>query len=400
MHEMWIIARHEYIKLAGKRSFLFGTLGVPVLIAAFVGIMILVAASEHSDAPVGVVDHADILAKGVVPSGGTGDFLELYNYPDESAARAALEAEEIQAFYVIHANYQQYRAISLYYLDSSPEGNALRTLEAHIRANLTSDLPEEIANRLTSGHTLTLRSLDGSREVTGSEAFLAFLVPFIAGFMFIMAVMTSAGYLLQVVSDEKENRTVEIMITSISPERLIVGKTIGLMAVALTQIVTWIVTALIGLWVAAQFIEIPQNLSISGSYILIIGIFFLPAYVLIAGVMTAIGGAVTELRHAQQIGGILNLVFMIPFFFIMLIMLQPNNPIVVGLTLFPATAFATIALRWGLSEIPSWQMITSWIILVASAVFSLWASSRIFRAGMLHYGQNLNLRSIIQAIRD
>jgi ABC-2 type transport system permease protein len=117
-------------------------------------------------------------------------------------------------------------------------------------------------------------------------------------------------------------------------------------------------------------------------------------------VMTAIGSAVSELRHAQQIAGFLNLAFMIPFFFIVLIMVQPNSPLVVGLTLFPVTAFATIALRWGLSDIPTWQLIVSWLILVITATISLWVSSRVFRSGMLHYGQDLNLRSIIQAIRE
>ena len=400
MHEIWIIARHEFLKLASKRSFLFSTFSIPILIAAFVGIIILVASQQHADGPLGIVDESGLLTPGMIPPPEAGDLLEVRLYPDEHAAGNALYNKDIQAFYVIPVDYLQTRAVSLYYLDSSPGGNPRQTLEAHIRANLTSNLSERISKRLVSGHTLTIRSLDGSREVTGSDAFLAFLIPFAAGFMLIIAVMTSAGYLLQVVSDEKENRTVEIMITSASPEVLIAGKTLGLMTVALMQIAIWMITALLAIGVAGQFLDVPQNISLPTTYLLIVGVFFLPAYALIAGVMTAIGGAVTELRHGQQIAGIINIFFMVPFFFIMLIMVQPNSPFVIGLTLFPVTAFATIALRWGLSDIPTWQLIVSWIILVTSAIFSLWVSARIFRAGMLHYGQNLNLHSILQAIRD
>jgi len=396
---MWIIARHEFSKLAGKRSFLFTTLGIPFMIAAFLGIMILVVSRQHSVDPIGLLDYSGLLAKQITPPDEAGVFLEVRFYQAEESARNALTGGEIQAFYIIPPDYLESRTISVYYLDSPPDTNARRTLEAYIRIHLSSDLPEPVTNRLVSGHNLTVRSLDGSREVAGQD-FLAFIIPFAAGFLFIMSVMASAGYMLQVVSDEKENRTVEIMITSISPEGLIAGKTLGIMAVALTQIIIWIVTALLAIWLAGQFIEMPQSLSIPVQYLLIVGIFFLPAYALIAAVMTAIGGAVSELRHAQQIAGILNLAFMIPFFFLVFIMAQPNSPLVVGLTLFPVTAFATIALRWGLSDIPTWQLIVSWTILVASAIFSLWASSRVFRSGMLHYGQDLNFRSIIQAIRE
>ncbi|HEY4720934.1 MAG TPA: hypothetical protein VII92_03755, partial [Anaerolineae bacterium] len=68
-------------------------------------------------------------------------------------------------------------------------------------------------------------------------------------------------------------------------------------------------------------------------------------------------------------------------------------------TLFPTTAFVTITLRWGLSTIPIWELIASWTILVGSAIFSIWAAARVFRTGMLHYGQRLNLRAMLSAVR-
>ncbi|MFU8772332.1 MAG: ABC transporter permease, partial [Anaerolineales bacterium] len=388
MHEMWIIARHEFLKLVSKRSFLFATLGIPILMVAFLGIMILIISQQRSDEPIGVVDQSGILAPRSEPIDDPDDLLELRHYLDEETARSALENGVIQAYYVIPSDYIQSRAVSLYYRDSAPDAIARRTLEAYIRVNLTSELPENVANRLVSGHKLTIRSMDGSREVTGTEtdAMLTFLIPFAAGFLFILSVMTSSGYLLQVVSDEKENRTIEILVTSIRPSGLIAGKTLGLMAIALAQILIWIVSAFLVLWVAGQFLDIPPTISLPSTYLLIIGLFFLPAFALIAGVMTALGGAVTELRHAQQIAGVLNLFFMIPFFFLVLIMAQPNSSIVVALTLFPVTAFATIALRWGMSDIPTWQLILSWIFLFGSAIISMLVSTRIFRAGMLQYG--------------
>jgi ABC-2 type transport system permease protein len=406
MHNFWLIARHEYLKLAGRRGFIIGTLAIPLLIVVYMGFMYLVTTMSQSDAPIGVVDSAGVLSTGILPVEQGENLLELRMFADESQARNALEGSsagsseggKIQAYYVIPADYIQTRSVSLYYLDSTPRAAVQRTLQAHLLANLTGELTPVIAQRLASGPEVTLRSPDGSRQVS-EDSFLDFMIPFAAGFMFIMAVMSSAGYLLQVVSDEKENRMVEVMITTVSPEDLIGGKAVGLMGVALTQILTWIISALVALGLANRFMEAGVTVSTPLALILVVGAFFLPSYALIAGVMTAIGGAVTELRQAQQIAGVINLLFMVPFFFVMLIMSDPNSPILIGLTLFPTTAFATIALRWSFSVIPTWQLLASWFMLTSTAIFSLWASARIFRAGMLQYGQNLNLRNVLLSLR-
>jgi hypothetical protein len=88
--------------------------------------------------------------------------------------------------------------------------------------------------------------------------------------------------------------------------------------------------------VASFFIEMPP-FEMPWSLLAVVTLFFLPAYALVAALMTAIGGAVTDQRQGQQIAGIVNLLFTFPFFFIMLIMAKPNSPVVAFLTLFPTT---------------------------------------------------------------
>jgi ABC-2 type transport system permease protein len=128
-------------------------------------------------------------------------------------------------------------------------------------------------------------------------------------------------------------------------------------------------------------------------------LFFLPAYALIAAVMVAIGGAVTEMQQGQQVAGILNLFFMLPLFLMGLLFANPGHPLLVFMSLFPSTAFMTISLRWGLGTIPAWQLSASWVLLVATTIFMVWAAARIFRAGMLRYGQPLSLRGVVTALR-
>jgi ABC-2 type transport system permease protein len=397
MHNFRLIARHEFRKMIGTRTFLATTIGVPLLIVVIFGIGILASVLGRDDRPIGIVDQAGILTPGVVPA-NQDDLLPLIPYADETAARAALAEELIQAYYLLPSDYPYNPQIEQYYWEDAPGRNARQTVSAYVRANLISSVPAEAQPRLSEGVEVTTRSVDGRREIQSND-FMSILLPFIAAFLFVFAVIGSAGYLLQVVADEKENRTMEIMITSVTPLELIGGKALGLMAVTLSQITLWVVAIVVGLVVGARYVEALQNITVPWSLLLVVALFFLPAYALVTGLMTAIGSAVTQVQQGQQIAGILNLLFLLPLFLIVLFLSDPNSPLLVALTLFPTTSFMTVTMRWGLTIIPTWQLVLSWSILAGTAVLTVWAASRIFRAGMLHYGQPLNLHATLSALR-
>jgi ABC-2 type transport system permease protein len=129
------------------------------------------------------------------------------------------------------------------------------------------------------------------------------------------------------------------------------------------------------------------------------GAFFFPAYLLISAMMVAVGSAVTELQQGQQVAGLLNLLFAMPFFLLALLFQNPSHPVLIGMSYFPTTSFLTISLRWGVSSIPLWQIIISWLILVATTLGMIWAASRIFRVGMLQYGQPLRFKTAVAALK-
>ena len=399
MHKLWLIAKHEYLRMVRRRSFLIGTLAVPVLMAVVMGISIASSIGTRDDRPLGYVDLAHVLDAGVRPSSeGMARWVELRAFTDEASARAALEDGEIQAFYVLPADYRQEGKLALYYWDDPPSDMVREQFDRYLRANLVAELPQDVRRRTMDGMSLTVRSADGSREFS-SENFMAIVLPFGAGFFFMIAVMSSSGYLLQAVTTEKENRTMELMITSVRPGQLVAGKAVGLMAVSLTQLAIWSLAVVVGLAVGAQFLAPLRATRVPWAALGIAALYFFPAYALVAGVMIAIGSAVTETRQGQQIASALNLTFTSPFFFVALIMANPNSPIVVAMTLFPTTAFLTVVMRWSLAVVPLWQMALSWVLLVTSAVLSVWASARVLRVGMLRYGQRLDLRGMVRAVR-
>jgi ABC-2 type transport system permease protein len=130
-----------------------------------------------------------------------------------------------------------------------------------------------------------------------------------------------------------------------------------------------------------------------------LALFFLPTFALIAGMMIAVGSVVTDTRQGQQISGALSMLFTLPFFFMIVFFTAPNSTIATMLTIFPTTSFLTIALRWSMTTIPLWQMIVGWVLTTASALFMVWVAARTFRLGMLNYGQRLDARSVLRALR-
>jgi ABC-2 type transport system permease protein len=322
----------------------------------------------------------------------------LRSFTDETVAWQALEQAEIQGYYVLPADYLQSHQMRLYYWRELPNAAVREKFDRFVRIHLAAGLPPAVQQRLVEHPLITVRTLDSSRKIaSGNPSNL--ILSFAATFLFFFTAMTSAGYLLQVVADEKENRTIEILITSLTPEELIGGKTVGAMAVSLTQLGIWLLAIAAGLTIGAQFLEPLRPIQIPWIFMLVAMLYFLPAYGFIAAMMTAIGGAVTDTRQGQQIAALLNLLFILPVFLSSLVFIDPDNPILVFFTLFPTTSFVTVMMRWSMSVIPIWQLAVGWIFLVMSAVLGMWASARIFRAGMLRYGQSLDLRGALLAVR-
>ncbi|HEY4690350.1 MAG TPA: ABC transporter permease [Anaerolineae bacterium] len=398
MRKLWLIAKHEYLKVVRKRSFLLGTLAMPLFFSVIIAIGILTAIGTDRR-PVGYVDHAGVLRAPAPTTDEQGNSLiPMRAFADEASARAALAAKEIQVYYVLPPDYLETRTVTRYYWEDEPSEQARRDFQYFIRSNLATDLPADVRQRLLEGITVTLRSADGRQEVSG-DGFVNFLLPFGVGLLFTISVMGAASYLMQAVADEKESRTVEIMATSLTPEQLIGGKAIGLIAVGLAQLIILLAVVVAGLAIGAHYLEALRAVRLPWSFVLVIAIYFLPAYVLMAGVMIAIGSVVTEVRQGQQVAGIVSVLFSVPYFFIAIFFGDPNSPIATFLTLFPTTSFVTVTLRWGVTVIPVWQLIAGWLLLAGSAVVSIWAAARIFRFGMLQYGQRLRFKEMLAAVR-
>jgi ABC-2 type transport system permease protein len=394
MRKIWLVAKAEYLRLVKRRSFLLATLGIPLLIGVVMAVSILVAMGGRDERPIGVVDRAGIL--GDVAAHAAAQGLNAVALPDDADANAALEAGKIRAYYLVPADYLTSQRVQLFYWQKAPTDTG--QINGLLRAVLIARAPADVREQLTRGVAFTYRSLEGEERGIEKQV-LGFLLPLFVGMFFVFVVMGSAGYLLQAVTTEKENRMVEVMFTSASPSQIIVGKALGLMAVAFTQIAVWVLALVVALVIAALKIPFFRAIRIEPTFLLLMLLYFVPTYALVAGIMITLGSMVTEQQQGQQIAGMINLLFLAPFFTFIFIFTNPDSPLMVAMTLFPTTAFLTVAMRWGVTTIPAWQLALGWMLLVGSATFMVLVAARVFRIGMLQYGQPLSLRTVRDIVR-
>lgn len=394
MKKFWLVFLHEYKRHVMRKRFVFAILSMPLFVAFMVLVGFLSVWLQYNNKQVGYVDQYQVLVDAQqVPAEKKSLFAKVQSiaYADEAAAKTALESGQIQAYFTFTDDYMSTGEVTMTSKEK-PGSNAEDDFGDFVSYNLVKGMPEPVIKRLTEGTNITIRALDGSREM-GADNWMVMLLPMLAGVLFIIAVNISGGYLMQAVVEEKENRTMEILVTSVSPTQLMAGKVVGDLLVGLTQLVVWILFLIIGLKVAPLFIpDMGSMPAIDSKYILLIAGTMLPAFVMIAAAMGAIGATATQSQEAQQMAGFFTLPIVVPFWFVSQIMFKPNGPLAVGMSMFPLTAPIALPLRAGFTNIPWWQTSITIGVLVLLALFSLWLSGKIFRIGMLRYGKKVSLK--------
>jgi ABC-2 type transport system permease protein len=352
---------------------------------------------ETSTDPIAYVDSARVLVEippERMPPLDADERVPILRLDDESAAQQALSAGEIQGYYVVAGDYFTSGDVRLVYMDREPSSLAQRTFRDFLQANLVRDLPADVARRLTEGAEFILPQADGSRQPMDFSLFLNAFMPAILGFAFIIAIFTTSGYLMQAVVEEKENRTMEVLVTSLSPGKLIAGKIVGISLVGLTQIGVWTAILLTALVAASTQFAWLGNLHLSADIFWILLTVMVPAYVMFGAFMVAIGATVAEASEGQQVTGFITLPAMIPFWFLPFFLENPDSPLALALSFFPLTAPVTVSIRAGVGEVIGWQLALSSAILVICAAGSMWLAGRAFGLGLLLYGKRLPWRQL------
>jgi ABC-2 type transport system permease protein len=329
-----------------------------------------------------------------------GDDFALVPYASQEAAQAGYEADEVQAYLVIPEGYLQGAPVQ-FYAEEEPTESVNQVLMALLRQALLPDAPAWALERLEEPTSVTFVAQQDQTVVEDGPAMIArYVVPAVLAIFFVLAVLTSASQMGDAIVREKDQRAMEIIITSLSPRDLVAGKVLGMSLLTLTQIAIWGAGAVIAGGLALAGVDALGDLLIPWQAVVWGVALGVPAYLLFAILSAGLGVISGNSQQAQQYAGLLGLVSASPFWFLPIALAAPNGPIAIALTLFPLTGPAVALVRMIESSLPAWQLWASLGISLVCLAGSVWLVARLFRAAMLMYGQAIKPQQIIQALRQ
>jgi ABC-2 type transport system permease protein len=404
MNKIWMIAKHEYLRHVLRKRFLFVLLSLPLFILFIAGFGVVVGLMEVERATVGVIDlngYLSIESTQYISENQHKNIFEetsLLFLNDVSQAETMLQQGELTAYYVIPEGYPAAAQVQLF-SNGEPSRNVLTALDELFDQRLLRNVSGDLKARILNDPDIVIKSIDTDRQQSTSEWYMI-MIPVLSGVLFVVVVNTSGGYLLRAVVEEKENRTMEIMLTSVSSNQLMSGKIFGNLSVGLTQLIIWFGLPLMIYFLVSPVLMQSFNISIAPQFVWLTLLTLFPAFILVAALMAGLGATVTETQEAQQISSLFTLPIVAPYWFMSLIMTNPNSAFCVGLSLFPLTAPVTLPLRAVFTDIPLWQSCASIGILILSAYFAVRFAGHIFRVGMLRYGKRLSFKEVFRALRQ
>ena len=384
MSKTLVVAKHEFLATVKTKGFIL-TLILPFLIllpVMFTSGYVMQIATE-SPQNIGFVDETGIMQP-------DGIFIE---FEDIGDAENALLNDEIHSFFTIPPDYLETGRVVLYntggFFSSAPVG----LIEAFIIDNLLRDsgADETLVDRIRRPADMERITLNEEGEVEEKQE-VGFLIPYAVAILMMLSIMTTSGYLMQGIVAEKENKTVEILLSSLSPEGLLTGKLIGFGSAGLLQICVWICSGMLVLSLT-PLAAIFQEIQISLVMILAIPYFIL-GYLIFAGSMACVAAPASTMKDAQQGAMVFTMMGILPIMLLGVIIAAPDSAVARVLTYIPYTAPTTTLMRVTLTEVPVYEIAASLLILTISVIVVIKLSARIFRSAILMSGKKIRIRDI------
>ena len=348
-----------------------------------------------ADAPVGIVMQATDL---------TVDFSEIPEfrvYTETATGLDDLKAGEINELFVILPDYVATGHVEYYY--TNDEGAGRQQLRLILTGALLGETqsPEHRERALARPQfqRVTVSDDGAIEEESGAAVAVSFLVGQGFAIALIFTLIAYGTILLQTVSEEKENRMVEVLLTSASPLAIMTGKVLALGLAGLIQMSVWIAAVILIVPRFAGVLPDLGDIPIDIGFLLLVLAFYLAGYAIAAALMAGIGAATTSTTEAGPLTALVIIPLAAPFYAMPLFLTSADHWLPRLLSFLPFTAATSMMLRLATSQVAPSEIALSLGLMIVTAVLLLWLASRIFRAGLLMYGQRMSLRAAWAALR-
>ncbi|MCB8922772.1 MAG: ABC transporter permease [Ardenticatenaceae bacterium] len=405
---IWLVLKHDATAVLRTPTFWIMTFLFPILLVGMNAYASIIdnrssqAAQETSEdafavkAPedlpgIGLVDDADIIQRW--PDTFPSDLL--IRYDDVAAARAALEADEIEQYVHIPADYMTAGDIAIYdknfMIRESGTGMGLAfdsrnewVLQHLIDMNLVENEQFLILLRNPVPTTyVDWHQLNPPPETNDvNDRVLAEIVSKITPYIFYFLLLIGSSYLMRSVVAEKENRTVEVLLLSLPPRQLLVGKILAISVVVVIQVAIWLAGGAFILKRGAVMLNVPE-FTFEPGFLVWAVLYLIAGYLLYASVMAAVGAMANSAREGGQMMWILILPLLPTMMFADMFASEPTHWLTLTLSLFPLSAPSAMVTRLALGAVPLWQNLLSLAGLAATTYLFISLAARFFRSDNL-----------------
>ncbi|MCY3629388.1 MAG: ABC transporter permease [Bacteroidetes bacterium] len=436
-HKTLVVTRSEFMRRVTSKTFILTTLLGPVLLGGFIAVMVMISVSTIEDSldesfsteslQIGIVDETGVLGTRIMDQ-GAGENTIVLIAPD--SVEDAMINGEIDAYVqipsdIITANAQPV----LHSRDGGRYGVRLalsETIERSLKDFLLAQNNVAPDVRAILDRSVWVESLayDEEREVReeaeSDDAY--FILGGILGMLMYMGILIYGTLILYGAMEERTTRVVEVIVSSVRPFDLLMGKVLGIGLVGFVQMATWAVmlvgvtilaAPLIELFIDPVMYDLPANAStqelmaaadipipgISPAILIWFLLYFVGGYLLYGGLFAAVGTMVDSPQESQTLLLPLMMPIIISIMFMSTVIVDPDGSLAVGLSLFPLTSQVPMIVRIAIGGVPLWQILLSYGLLLGSFLASIWVSARIYRASLLMYGKKPSLKTVIGYLR-
>lgn len=445
MYKLPLIIKREYLAKVRNKSFVIMTFLSPILMVAMVVLIAyLTQLNDNEKRVIAILNESDYFSNAFLTTESTS----FIDFRDIDLSKAKDSTANLGYYGLLHIPYapqlEHVAEGTFFYSKDAPSTTVLRGLESIIEERLRQQrlsrlgVSTEDFAAVEDRYEINISTFAGDQNLKGINEIKAFIGGAF-GYLIMMFIIIYGGFVMRSVIEEKTSRIIEVIISSVKPFQLMMGKIIGTALAGITQFSIWVVSAAF-LFVVAFAIfdidpgvvtgapELPQGMAtdmapklasdtqMAEGYLkeifrlplvlLLISfiVYFVLGYLIYSSIYAAIGAAVDNETDTQQfifpIIMPLMLAIYVGFFSVFS---NPHGPIAVGFSLFPLTSPIVMLMRLpgGIGEagVPLWQFVTSIVLLLITFVGIVWLAAKIYRVGILMYGKKPTYKELLKWLR-
>lgn len=426
MKKIVLVIQREFMSRVKKKSFLLATILVPLIFPAIIGLMVYLRIESEKNKAQEVVQ--------VLDESGLISFEESKEYvykkvegPLDVAKEQFNQSEDFALIYIPEITVDNPSGIS-FYAKTSPGITLVRGFERNIESQIRdlkltrSGLTEEQLAQLDTDVEIASFNISETGDEKKSDANSTFWLGYVTGFLIYIFLFAYGSQVMQGVIEEKSSKIVEVIVSTVRPFHMMIGKVVGVASVGIFQLLIWVVLmgviSTVGLsflgasmdpvetaqmmqgseeMSKAQSAEVEKIMSVISDIpvtqiVLLFLFYFLGGYLLYGALFAAVGSAVDTPADAQQ--------FMMPIMLPIIVSLMglfmfvfedPNGSVSFWLSVIPFTSPIVMMGRIGFG-VPTWEIALSMVLLIGGFIFTLWLAGRIYRIGILMHGTKVNYK--------